>query len=130
MPRLLELLLDTSLRAIVLAGLAAIVLATVRVRNANFQHRVWAAVLWAMLLLPVLAQLTPALSLLPSGWRWRPEVVAQEQPVKTAGEPLPGRARSRFALLRADSHYPADATGKVPRPTIVPDVVAALPRAD
>ena len=28
--------------------------------------------LCGMLLMPILAQLTPALSLLPSGWRWQP----------------------------------------------------------
>ena len=73
-----RLLVDTSARAFLLAALAAIVLRFWRPRDANFQHRAWTAVLWGMLLLPILAPLTPALSLLPSGWRWESgPVIAQ-----------------------------------------------------
>jgi BlaR1 peptidase M56/Carboxypeptidase regulatory-like domain len=63
-------LIDVSLRALLLAGLVAVVLRLWPARNANFQHRAWAVVLWGMLLLPLLAQMTPALSLLPSSLAW------------------------------------------------------------
>ncbi len=86
------LLVDVSVRALLLVALAAIVLRFWRPRDANFQHRAWTAVLWSMLLLPLLVQSTLALSLLPDGWRWGSgNVVRQAIPAEpnTAGQPAP-----------------------------------------
>ncbi len=70
-----------SLKAIVLALLAGICLAALRVRDSNVQHRVWTAVLLAMLFLPVLGGLTPSLPL--------PAVIAPMQSIMTLIERAP-----------------------------------------
>ena len=62
----LVLLLDVSVKSIVLATLASLWLWCFRVRNANLQHRVWTAVLLGMLTLPVLVPITPEIPL--PGW--------------------------------------------------------------
>ncbi|MHC4405315.1 MAG: M56 family metallopeptidase, partial [Planctomycetota bacterium] len=56
----LVLLIDVSVKALLLAALAGAVLLVLRVRNTNVQHRVWAAVLVGMLVLPLLVPVTPS----------------------------------------------------------------------
>jgi hypothetical protein len=49
--------LGISIKVILLALFAGIALKLVRVRDPNVKHRVWAAVVGGMLVLPLLAQL-------------------------------------------------------------------------
>src|SRR5205807_5129682 len=55
--------LDASLKAALLALLAAAVLRLLRVTDSNLRHRVWTGVLIGMLILPVLTPIVPALQL-------------------------------------------------------------------
>src|SRR5687768_1287712 len=55
--------LDTSLRACAAAAAVALLLRVLRMRAAAVQHSAWAAVLGAMLLMPVLPSLVPAIPL-------------------------------------------------------------------
>jgi hypothetical protein len=55
------LLLDTSLRALAAALTVGLVLRLMRVRAAAVRHSAWRAVLVAMLLMPVLPSIVPAL---------------------------------------------------------------------
>ena len=59
---LVGLLLDVSVRVVVLAGLVAGVLTLLRVRGNAVLNAVWTAVLVAMLLMPVLPSLVPAVT--------------------------------------------------------------------
>lgn len=59
----LWLLFDVSVKSLLLAGLAAIVLRCLPKVDVNLRHRVWTAVLAAMLLLPLLMAITPSVSL-------------------------------------------------------------------
>lgn len=54
---------DASLKALLLAATAALVLRVLRVRDSNVRHRVWTGVLAGMLMLPALSQIVPALQL-------------------------------------------------------------------
>ena len=56
-------LLDVSVKAIFLSLLAALGLYCLRITNRNVHHRVWTAVLLAMLLLPFLTPVTPSIRL-------------------------------------------------------------------
>jgi beta-lactamase regulating signal transducer with metallopeptidase domain/protocatechuate 3,4-dioxygenase beta subunit len=56
---LFELLLDVSIKAVLLASIAGGLLFLLRIRNANLLHRVWSAVLVAMVALPFLVYLVP-----------------------------------------------------------------------
>jgi len=67
----LSALLVVSLKAVVLAIVAGIFLHGLRIRDSNLRHRVWTAVLLAMLLLPALAWVTPSVPF--------PEIVATPQ---------------------------------------------------
>src|SRR5579872_7438082 len=55
--------LDASLKAALLALLAAAAIRLLRIRDSNVRHRVWAGVLGGMLLLPLLTSVVPALGL-------------------------------------------------------------------
>ena len=59
----LLLLIDVSVKSIVLAVVAWLTMRALRVRDANVRHRVWSTVLAAMLTLPILVPLSPAVSL-------------------------------------------------------------------
>ena len=86
---LLWFLLDVSLRACAAAIAAAVVLEVLNVRAAAVRHAVWTTVLGAMLLMPLLPSLVPALPL-PAITRSAPaadEVSPQELAV--ADQPLP-----------------------------------------
>jgi TonB family protein len=58
-----SLLAGVSVRVAVLAALAWVVLFVCRVRRADLRHAVWSLVLIAMLLMPLVAWLTPSLTL-------------------------------------------------------------------
>jgi len=58
--RWLALGLDASLKAALVALLAAAVLMLLRIQDSNVRHRVWAGVLGGMLLLPALTLIVPA----------------------------------------------------------------------
>ena len=55
--------LDASLKAVLLALLAVLVLRALRVNDSNLRHRVWTGVLLGMLTLPLASQVVPALQL-------------------------------------------------------------------
>jgi beta-lactamase regulating signal transducer with metallopeptidase domain/protocatechuate 3,4-dioxygenase beta subunit len=55
------LLVDASLKAALLAIVAAALLRSFRVRDSNLRHRVWTGVLAGMVVLPFLSQIVPAL---------------------------------------------------------------------
>ncbi|MCA9054275.1 MAG: hypothetical protein KDA75_10590, partial [Planctomycetaceae bacterium] len=55
--------LDASLKALLLAILAALVLRMLQVTDTNLRHRVWTGVLLGMLTLPLLSQVVPTLQL-------------------------------------------------------------------
>jgi len=57
---LVQLLLESSARVFLVAAFLAAVLAFARVRSPGLQHTVWTAVLGAMLLMPVLFYMVPA----------------------------------------------------------------------
>ena len=59
---LVELLLDVSVRVVVLAGLVAGVLTLLRVQGNGVLHAAWTTVLVAMLLMPVLPSLVPTVT--------------------------------------------------------------------
>src|SRR5438552_12411091 len=54
---------DTSLKAALVAAVAAVVMKLLRFRDSNVRHRVWTGVLAGMLLLPLLTPVVPALRL-------------------------------------------------------------------
>ena len=56
----MAILVDASLRVLVLALLVWLVLASARVRSSEVRHRAWTTALAAMLLMPVLPSLVPA----------------------------------------------------------------------
>src|SRR5262245_5661417 len=59
----LSLIIDISIKSILLAGVAALVLLALRLRDTNLRHRVWTAVLVGMLAMPALVYITPAVPL-------------------------------------------------------------------
>ncbi|HMC11328.1 MAG TPA: hypothetical protein VKH44_08560, partial [Pirellulaceae bacterium] len=90
----LVLALDTSLKAALVALVAAAVLKLLRMHDSNIRHRVWTGVLAGMFLLPVLTPLMPALRLplVPSpemlvAWTAEPNV-ADVPLTAESGEPL------------------------------------------
>jgi hypothetical protein len=60
---LLRVLIDSSVRVVFLAALAAAALALFRVRHVGLQHAVWTSVLCAMLVMPLLPLALPAIEL-------------------------------------------------------------------
>ncbi len=90
------LLLDVSVKALLLAVLAGAALAVCRVRSSNVRHRVWTVVLAAMVVLPLLVWVTPAVPL-PAGITpaWQ---VSHDAPIATGGE-----GQSHFAPRTAQN---------------------------
>src|SRR5947209_8126680 len=60
---LLVFVLDTSLKAVVVALAAAALMKLLRLGDSNLRHRVWTGVLAGMLFLPLLTPIVPALQL-------------------------------------------------------------------
>ena len=65
----LTLVIDISIKSILLAGVAGLALCLLRMRDTNLRHRVWTAVLLGMLAMPALVYVTPAVPL--PGWLTR-----------------------------------------------------------
>ncbi len=63
MTALLGALLDASIRVSVVAAVVGLVLILARVRSSGLRHAAWAAVLCAMLLMPVLPNLVPSVAI-------------------------------------------------------------------
>ena len=74
------LLIDVSIKSLLLAVVAWLGLTLLQVRNANVRHRVWSAVLVAMLILPLLVPVTPTVPL--------PDWMLPKIPMVEIGEPL------------------------------------------
>ncbi len=59
----LGLLVDVSLKSLLLATVAWLALALLRLQDTNLRHRIWTGVLIGMLALPLLVPITPTLPL-------------------------------------------------------------------
>jgi ABC-type amino acid transport substrate-binding protein len=60
---LFQILIETSFRAAIIAGIIALILFTVRVRSSRAIHAVWTTVLLAMMLMPILPHVMPSISI-------------------------------------------------------------------
>lgn len=80
----LLLLLDASVKCLLLAGLAAATLKVLRIRDPSLCHRVWSGVLIGMLLLPVLAVSLPTIPLTVPAVLSRTAALAPESTVASA----------------------------------------------
>ena len=67
---LLRVLLDSSLRVALIAVAVAVILRAMRVGSSAVKHAAWTAVLWAMLLMPILPTVVPAISIPVPPMRW------------------------------------------------------------
>ncbi|MFV0445216.1 MAG: M56 family metallopeptidase, partial [Planctomycetaceae bacterium] len=111
--------LDASIKAGLIALVAALVLRLLRVGDSNVRHRVWTGVLLGMLALPALSQVMPALRLpfaIDLGWlvtRWEreqsAEIAAAEAATGSVTEPEPVAASPE--VLMADVESPLQAPG-------------------
>jgi hypothetical protein len=72
----LGMAIDLSIKSIVLAAAAALAMFALRLRDTNFRHRIWTAVLLGMLAMPLLVCVTPAVPLP----RWLTVVIPLEPP--------------------------------------------------
>src|SRR6516225_2206242 len=104
--------LDASLKAALLALLAAAAIRLLRIRDSNVRHRVWAGVLGGMLVLPAITPLVPALGLPlaldpdwfvallsrisagPPGVNNEPDVELTEAKIPDSSEQQPGAAET------------------------------------
>lgn len=79
--------LDVSVKALVLALIAAVLLKLSRIADPNLRHRVWTGILLAMLALPVLSQLLPSLRLpfaIDASW-----LLAEQKSITTTDDQAP-----------------------------------------
>jgi beta-lactamase regulating signal transducer with metallopeptidase domain/protocatechuate 3,4-dioxygenase beta subunit len=100
--------LDTSLKALLVALVAATLLKLLRFRDSNIRHRVWTGVLAGMLALPVLSPLMPALRL--------PLVPSPEWLIAWTAEPALSAATAEATF--ADQH------GVDPQTPTLPDAAS------
>ncbi len=87
----LALLIDVSVKSLLLALVAGAVLVVLRVRNTDVRHRVWTGVLLGMIVLPVLTMIVPRLPV-PASVSWtfalnEAEETAHLRPVDSASPP-------------------------------------------
>lgn len=90
------LLIDASLRSLLVAVVVGTGLRLWPARDANVQHRAWTVVLVAMLLMPLLAQISPAWSLLPRSVAWNARPVDLPL-IQTAAERTADQTKQRLA---------------------------------
>ena len=123
----LAVLADASLRAALVAGLVAAAVAALRVRAGAARHAAWTVVLAAMLLMPALARLVPAVDvpmpalarfvaaigvpIMPAPARPVPAadvpiMPAPARPVPAADVPMPGAARGGAAAALTQTPPP------------------------
>lgn len=108
-----DVLLESSIRVLLVAAAVALILWAARVRSSSLQHAAWTAVLCAMLLMPVLPHLVPGVALPLS-----PKIEMVPAPPSEAA-PLP--AEERTAPIPAT---PSAATATPPAPDPAPPVVS------
>ena len=77
----LETVIDVSTKSLLVAFVAGLTLAVLRVRDTNVRHRVWTAVLAGMLAMPLLVLVTPSVPL--PGWM---AVRLQPPPVESVAQ--------------------------------------------
>jgi len=73
------LMLDVSLKTLLLATVAGVVLAVLRVRNSSLKHAAWLGVLSSLVVLPVLSMVVPAISI-PFPVQWLTSEVSASSP--------------------------------------------------
>jgi hypothetical protein len=110
----LRVLAESSIRSVVVAALIAALLAALRIRAGGVRHAAWAAVLGAMLLLPVLPRCVPAIDVplgfaepLPEAAPALPTVEVRLQVRADIGEARPGGAPPAAAQPSATPGLPA-----------------------
>lgn len=87
---LFEVLLEASVRSLLLAGLVYAMLWTIRVRRAAWRHAAWTAVLGSMLLMPLLPGLFPPVSVeVPIAAEPLTTYVVEPARVVTSSAPIP-----------------------------------------
>ena len=101
----LVLIVDISIKSLLLAGVAGMAVVVLRLRDTNLRHRAWTAVLLGMLAMPALVCVTPAVPL--PGWLL-PAIPAGAT-VRQAGDDLLGAAAAN------PSPESWDAAGRVPQ---------------
>ncbi|HEY2413997.1 MAG TPA: M56 family metallopeptidase, partial [Pirellulaceae bacterium] len=112
---------DASLKAALIAIIAAAVLKLLRIKDSNICHRVWTGVLSGMLLLPVLSPLMPALRLplMPSpewliAWSDQPVVISPDaapilsSPAADLASPIEPQAAQPIIAPNNRSFRPTD----------------------
>jgi TonB family protein len=102
---LLLLVVDASLRALVLAAMAALLLTVVRPRRAAVRLGVWSAVLYGSLLVPAFGAVLPAVG-------WPVSVPMAMQQAWTAAEPSSATALLQSAAAARESSRVAAATAQ------------------
>ncbi|MCA9186228.1 MAG: M56 family metallopeptidase [Pirellulaceae bacterium] len=102
----LGLFVDVSIKSLLLAGVAGVLLRVFRVRDANLRHRVWLGVMIGMLLMPVLVPLTPAIPL-PPAWQQQLDRLALTQVDRRPASELVSEQAS--PLVDADQEMTVDA---------------------
>ncbi|HEV3416058.1 MAG TPA: hypothetical protein VG056_04575, partial [Pirellulales bacterium] len=80
------LLADVSLKAVLLAGAAGAGLLIFKVRSSNVKHRVWTTVMVGMLLLPLLARVTPGVWL--PAWLYPRLTIRDDTASRISAEPV------------------------------------------
>ena len=119
------ILLDSSLRIALIAGVIALILLIIRVRDGSVRHAAWTAVLCAMLLMPVLPYCLPTIAIpvlvpVAGGGLNAAAGDTQIDPV-TPGEAQPlsetaaAAARPVSERPAVDTRLPAPEAGPVPR---------------
>ena len=106
-----SIVLDISLRSLAVAAVVAFALAALRVRTAAIRHAAWTAAMLAMLFMPVLTSIVPALAVpLPMA-----SVLGQPTAVATVTD---NGVINRESQPRGTIAAPSPATDLPPQPTI------------
>lgn len=95
-PTLFQIAASSSLRIVVVAGVVAMLLAALRVRSGGVRHAAWTAVLAAMLLMPILPRVVPAIAI-PLGLPQAGDAVPWESAPDGVAPTASGRDSERFA---------------------------------
>ncbi len=123
---LIGLLVDVSLKSVVLAVVAGAGMAVFRVRNSSIRHRVWTAVLAGMLVMPLLAAWAPGVRL--PAWAY-PDLHAVSVQEIVVTPPINSNASvsTPQVIDRASQRESVDASSKV---ASSPSVTGAAPPSE
>ena len=135
----LFLLVDVSVKSVLLALLAGLGLTLFRVRNSNVRHRIWMAVLLAMLVLPILIHVVPGMALPIDkfvAWFEFPadEIAIETPPAERATDELAVKAAEVAQALPDENIFPALPNSRSPKIEpranrfIFPEVVSSPPQ--